>query len=66
MNDDQRLYAAAASGHDNFCIGITNQDLEDPYSIVLSYNGGLAQPWGRVDWPGSSTTFRSMTGSTLH
>ena len=49
MNDDQRLYAAAASSRDNFCVGITNQDMESPHSIVLSYDGTLRQPWGRVD-----------------
>ena len=51
MNDDQRLYAAAASSRDNFCIAVVNQDIEDPHSIVLSYDGALAQPWGRADMP---------------
>ena len=51
MNDDQSLYAAAVSSRDNFCIGIFNKNREDPHSIVLSYNGALVQPWGRVDMP---------------
>ena len=51
MNNNQSLYAAAASSRDNFCIGIFNKDIENPNSIVLSYNGALPQPWGRVDMP---------------
>ena len=51
MNDNQRLYAAAARSRDNFCIGIFNKDIEDPHSIVLSHDGALAQPWDRLDMP---------------
>ena len=51
MNNDQRLYAAAASSRDNFCIGIFNKNIEDPHSILLSYDGALAQPWRRLDMP---------------
>ena len=51
MNDNRSLYAAAARSRDNFCIGMFNKNIEDPHSIILSYDGTLAQPWARLDMP---------------
>ncbi len=50
MKDNQSVYAAAVRGHDNFCVAVRDSDEpDDPYSFILSYDGTLAQPWGRVD-----------------
>ena len=49
MKENQRLYAASARGRDNFCIAVVESDADDPYSYLLSYDGTLRQPWGRVD-----------------
>ncbi len=50
MKDNQRLYAAAILGRDNFCIAVVDStDPDDPYSFILSHDGTLTQPWGRVD-----------------
>ena len=50
MKDNQRIYAAAVRGRDNFCIAVIDSfDPDDPYSFILSHDGALTQPWGRVD-----------------
>lgn len=51
MSDDWQplLRAAAAAGADRFAAAFGELDYDDPFSIVLLYEGALDQPWGRVD-----------------
>jgi hypothetical protein len=44
-----RLNAALATAPDRFCVSFDEGDPDDPFSIVLTYDGRLPQPWGRTD-----------------
>ena len=46
-----RLNAALATAPDRFCVSFDEGDPDDPFSIVLTYDGRLPQPWGRTDVP---------------
>lgn len=47
----RRLNAAWAIARDQFCISLDEGDIDDPFSIILSYDGRFPQPWSRVDVP---------------
>lgn len=44
-----RLNAGFALTPDRFCISFDEGDPEDPFSIVLSYDGRFPQPWSRTE-----------------
>ncbi len=46
-----RLNAALATAPNRFCVSFDEGDPDDPFSIVLTYDGSLPQPWGRTDIP---------------
>jgi hypothetical protein len=46
-----RLSAALATAPHRFCVSFDEGDPDDPFSIVLTYDGSLPQPWGRTDVP---------------
>jgi hypothetical protein len=45
----QRLCAAHALTEDRFCIALHEMESDDPFSIVLEYDGSFPQPWTRVE-----------------
>lgn len=48
-DDLQRLRAGYALAPDRFCVAFHAMQADDPFSIVLLFDGRLHQPWGRVD-----------------
>ena len=44
-----RLNAAFALTPDRFCVSFDEGDPEDPFSIVLTYDGRFPQPWSRTE-----------------
>ncbi|WP_299971756.1 hypothetical protein [uncultured Roseobacter sp.] len=55
----RRLNAGWASAPDRFCISFDEEDIDDPFSIILSYDGRFPQPWSRTEVP---RLIRSITG----
>lgn len=51
MTDDwqPKLRAAAVAGADKFAAAFGELEYDDPFSIILLYEGSFDQPWGRVD-----------------
>ncbi|MFS4439635.1 hypothetical protein ACMA5I_15615 [Paracoccaceae bacterium GXU_MW_L88] len=46
-----RLNAACAASPTRFCISLDEGDPDDPFSIILSYDGRFDQPWSRTNAP---------------
>ena len=49
MRDTLSLTAAQARSKDEFCIAIRETNADAPTTYILVYEGGLAQPWSRID-----------------
>lgn len=45
----QNLRAACVIGPDRFCIAVHAMQADDPFTILLQYNGAFSQPWTRID-----------------
>lgn len=62
---DLRLIAATAIADDRFCGAWFEGDAEDPYTILLSYDGRFPQPWARVDIPRRIVGIEAVGDGTL-
>ncbi len=49
MKEHQRVYGAAVSSRDKFCIAVVEPERDDPYTFLLTYDSASSQPWERVD-----------------
>ncbi|MER0240399.1 hypothetical protein [Fulvimarina sp. MAC8] len=49
FSEFQRLRAAIAVDRDRFCVAIHELEADDPFSIILEYDGSFPQPWSRVE-----------------
>ena len=49
FSEFQRIYAAIAAAPDRFCVAIHEMDVDDPFSIIIEYDGAFAQPWSRTE-----------------
>ena len=49
FSEFQRLRAAHAVSRDRFCVAIHEMEVDDPFSIILEYDGSFPQPWTRVE-----------------
>ena len=43
------IRAGTAFDANNFAIALGQIELDDPFSAILTYDGSLDQPWGRID-----------------
>jgi hypothetical protein len=49
FSEFQLLRAAHAVSRDRFCVAVHKLDVDDPFSIILEYDGNFTQPWSRVE-----------------
>jgi hypothetical protein len=49
LQEAQQLRAAYALSSSRFCVAIHEMQVDDPFSIVLEYNGAFSQPWTRTE-----------------